>query len=121
MIPDIPTKSQKKRALSAIKMIEEKICGKLKLMTCADGIPQRCYISKEDASSPTISLGSLFFSLVIYSHEVICADVFDVPGSYLNTDMIGENSIVLTIEGVFVDIIFEVNPEHKKMYVWKMG
>ena len=40
-------------------------------------------------------------------------DIFDVPGAYLNTDMLDKKVILLNIEGGFVDIMCEVNPEHK--------
>ena len=40
------TISQKKGALRAINLIKEKWREKLKRRTCADGRPQRCYITK---------------------------------------------------------------------------
>ena len=47
-------------------------------------------------------------------------EVFDVPGAYLNADMPEDKFILLKIEGECVDIMCEVNPEHKKKYVWRM-
>ena len=69
MNSDSLTISQNKGALRDIKLIKEKRRGKLKGRTCADGQPQRCYITKEDTSSTTISLEDLFTSLIIDEHE----------------------------------------------------
>ena len=41
-------------------------------------------------------------------------DIFDVPGAYLNDDMPEDKFILLNIEGEVLDIMREVNPEHKK-------
>ena len=40
--------------------------------------------------------------------------IFDVPGEYLKADMQEDKSILLKIEGGFVDIMYEVNIKHKK-------
>ena len=44
-------------------------------------------------------------SLIIDSHKVRDVAIFDVPGAYLNADMIKEKFIILKIEGEFVDIM----------------
>ena len=68
--PDIIKISHNKGALRAINLIKEKRSGKLKGRTCVDGRPHRCYITKEDEYSPTISLEAFFTSLIIDAHEV---------------------------------------------------
>ena len=40
--------------------------------------------------------------------------IFDVPGAYVNADTPEDKFILLNIEEAFVDIMCEVNPEHKK-------
>ena len=84
---DILTRSQKKGALIAINSIKEKRSIKLKGGTCADGRPQRCYITKEDSSSPAIYLEALFTSLIIDAHEGRYLVIFDFPGAYLSSEM----------------------------------
>ena len=71
---------------------KEKMCGKLKGGTCADGRTQRCYIPNEDALSSTISLGSVFTSLIFDSHKGRDLEIFGVSVSYLNDDIPEENS-----------------------------
>ena len=39
---------------------------------------------------------------------------FYVPGAYLNYEIPEDKFILLNIDGEFVDIMWEVNPEHKK-------
>jgi hypothetical protein len=39
-------------------LFKEKRCGKIKRRGCADGIPQRDYMTKEDSSSPTVATGA---------------------------------------------------------------
>ena len=50
------TPTQRRKALRTINLIKEKRDGVLKGRTCVDGRPQRAYIAKEDASSPTMLL-----------------------------------------------------------------
>ena len=47
-------------------------------------------------------------------HEGRDVAIFDVPAAYLNEDMLEDKFILLKIEVEFVDIMCEVNPEHKK-------
>ena len=61
--PDSMSEQERRRALRAINLIKLKRCGKVKGRTCTDGSVQRGYISKEDSSSPTISLQALFHHL----------------------------------------------------------
>ena len=112
--PDSRTISQKKGALSAINLIKEKRSGKLKGRTCANVRPQRCYITKEDASSPTIYLEYSFTSLIVTVHEGRDVVIFDVPREYLNADMPEDKFILLKVEVEFVDIMLEVKPKHNK-------
>ena len=118
--PDSFTISQMKGSLRAIKSLKEKRSRKIKGRTCADGQPQRYYTTKEDASLPNIYLEALFNIPIINAHEGRDVEIFDVPRAYLNADMPEDKFILLKIEGKFVDIMCEVNPKHKKMYVWRM-
>ena len=46
------------------------------------------YIPKEESYWPTISLDALFTSLITDAHEGSEDGISDVPGAYLNADMI---------------------------------
>ena len=54
--PDKLTPLEKKDLLRAVNLIKEKLCGKIKGRTCADGQKQRKYISQEEATLPTVLL-----------------------------------------------------------------
>ena len=112
--PDSLSSEDKRGALRAINLIKEKRCGKIKGRTCADGRPQRAYTLREDASSPTIFLESLMASLLIDAHEERDVAIFDVPGAYLHAELPSGKFVLLKIEGAFVDIMCDVNPEYAK-------
>ena len=59
----------KNKALNAINLIKEKGNGDIKGRTCANGKVQEKYLNKEETSSPTVAVESLFMSLCIDSHE----------------------------------------------------
>ena len=87
---------------------------KTKRKTCADGRPQRWYITKEYTSLPTIYLEDLFTSLIIDAHEGKYVTIFYVPGAYLNTKIPKNKFILLKIEEEFLEIMCKVNPKLKK-------
>ena len=119
--PDTLTKDEKRLALRAINLIKEKRCGKIKGRTVADGRPTRKYIPREEAASPTIALESLFASLLIDAHEDRAVQIFDVPGAYLHADLPDDKYVLLKLEGTFVDIMCEVNPEYLKDVRYENG
>jgi hypothetical protein len=43
-------------ALNYLMFLKRKRCGKIKARGCADRRPQREYISKDESSSPTVSI-----------------------------------------------------------------
>jgi len=108
------TDEDKRRALRAINLIKEKRCGKIKGRTCADGSKHRKFVPREDASSPTLAVESLMALLVVFAHEKRDVAVFDVPGAYLHAELPADKFVLLKIEGQFVDIMTDVNPEFKE-------
>jgi len=107
------TVEEKKKALRAKKFIKEKRCGKMKDRACADGSVQRVYIPRDEASSPTLSLESLLALLITFGYEKRKVAVLDAPGAYLHADIPKSKLVLLKIEGQFVDIMSDVNPEYK--------
>ena len=47
--------------------------------------------------------------------------IFDVPGAYLNADIPNEKYFRLKLEGRFVDIMCNVNPDHIPNIWYKNG
>ena len=113
------TKEQIAMAMRIITIIKEKRCGDLKGRSCVDGRPQRAYISKEEAASPTTALESLLITLLIDAWERRDVATADVVGAYLNAYM--RDFVIVKLVGDEVDIICKLNPEYKKYVVYENG
>jgi hypothetical protein len=103
------TPAQRKHVLRAVNVIKEKRCGKLKGRHCADGSIQRDWYDKHDTSSPTLSIDSLFLSLLIDAREGRDVATADIAGAYLNADM--DEFVVLRLTGEDVTLMCQVSPE----------
>ncbi len=69
MDPTKPTREVRTQALSSLLFLKEKRCGKIKGRACVNGAPQRVYIPKEDAASPTASTELMFITSAIVASE----------------------------------------------------
>ena len=82
--PDALTDEDKKRALDAVVLLEEKRNGDTKVRSCANGTKQRMYLKEyESVASPTVSLEGLLMHLVIGAYGKRNFISFDVPGAFL--------------------------------------
>ena len=63
------SREQRMRALSSLLFLKEKRTGDIKGRACINGAPQRAYILKEDAASPTVSTESTFITATIAAKE----------------------------------------------------
>ena len=77
----------RKQALGYLMFLKRKRSGKMKGRGCADGHPQQDYITKEESSSPTVSLYALMASCVMDAlddRKVITVDIYPVPSYKVN-------------------------------------
>ena len=76
----------KKKALNYLMFLKHKQCGKIKAWGCANGRPQREYISKDESRSPIVSnyalMRSCLMSAIKQRHVVTC----NIPGAFLQMD-----------------------------------
>ena len=80
------TQNEIKQALEAVNLIKEKIDGKIKGRTCANGSQQWKYLNEDKSiASTTLSVEGLFTSLLIDAIEIRDIAVFDVPGAFFTT------------------------------------
>ena len=87
-VPEDPTmlsRAEKVKALSYLIFLKGKRSGKVKGRACVNGAPQRAYIRKEDALSPTVANESVFINSVIAANEKRFVRCYGVPGSFLHT------------------------------------
>ena len=112
------TTEQKKAALRYLMFLKEKRCGRIKGRGCADGRKQRLYKTKEETSSPTVSLESLFLTCLIDAIEGRHVITCDIPGAFMQTDI--DELIHVKLEGQLVDLLIRVDPAYAK-YVTHEG
>jgi hypothetical protein len=77
------SKAQRQIVLESHMFLKLKRDGKIKGRTVAGGNKQRDYISKEDASSPTIATESVLLSCIIDAEEHRDVAVVDIPNAFL--------------------------------------
>ena len=82
------------------------------------GNKQRDYISKEDASSPTVTTEAVLLSCIIDAEEERDVSVIDIPNAFIQTRFEDEKDIAfINICGVLVDILVEIAPDVYKLHV----
>jgi hypothetical protein len=104
--------------------LKQKRDGKIKGRTVAGGNKQRDYISKEDASSPTVATESVLLSCIIDAEEERYVAVVDIPNAFVQTRVENEKDVAfIKIRGILVDILVdilvEIAPDVFKSYVSK--
>ena len=115
---------EKRKALNMVTLIKEKRNGDIKGRACADGSKQRYSMNEEtNVSSPTVSTEALFTTLIIDAHEKRHVATFDVQGAFLQPELQSstDDTILLKMKGIFVDIMCDVNPEYKKPIIYENG
>ena len=124
MIAPIPFESlsdkDRQGALEAVNIIAQKRCGKIQGRTCANGARQRKFIKDADSFSlPTASLEAIMTTLMINAYEEQDVAIADVPGAYLHAEFPEGKNVILKLNGVFVDIMCDVNPEYKNHIIYE--
>ena len=111
------TEIQRQTVLESHMFLKEKRDGKIKGRTVAGGNKQRDYISKEDASSPTVATESVLLSCIIDAEEERDVAVIDIPNAFVQTRVEDEKDMaIIKIRGVLVDILVEIAPDVYKSY-----
>jgi hypothetical protein len=113
--PSTMTQEQRKGALSSLIFLKEKSSGEIKTRTCINGAPQREYIRKEDAASPTASTDSVFMIGAINAHEKRDVVTADLPGAFLNT--VTDELVFMVLKGELCELMVRVNPKIYRRYV----
>jgi hypothetical protein len=114
------THTQRQTVLESHMFLKEKRDGKIKGRTVAGGNKQRDYISKEDASSPTVATESILLSCIIDAEEERDVAVIDIPNAFIQTRVENEEDMAfIKIRGVLIDILVEIAPDVYKPFVIK--
>jgi hypothetical protein len=100
------SKTQCQTVLESHMFLKEKQDGSLKGRTVAGGNKQRDYISKEDASSPTVTTEAVLLSCIIDAKEGRDVIVIDIPNAFIQMRVEDEGDMaIIKIRGVLVDIL----------------
>jgi len=113
------TRSQKKAALRYLMFLKQKRCGRIKGRGCADGRKQRLYKSKEETSSPAVSVEALFLTCVIDAMEGRHVATCDIPNAFMQTDI--DELIHIKLEGPIADLLIRVDPSYAKLASYERG
>jgi len=107
---------ERKKALRYLMFLNEKQDGTIKARGCADGRPHRIYTSKEDTSSPTISIEAMMLLCAIDAKENRYVVVSDIPGAFLHADM--EDNVHMLLEGTVAEMIVKLDPLIYRKHIW---
>ena len=111
------THKQKHAALQYLMFLKQKHCGKAKGHGCANGWKQRVYKTKEDTSSPTISVEALFLTCLIDAIEGRSVATCDVPGAFMQVDI--DEQIHVCLDGELAELLMKVDPTYKQFIAYE--
>ena len=112
------THAQRKSILESHMFLKQKRTGAIKGRTVAGGNKQRDFISKEEASSPTVATESVLLTCIIDAEERRDVAVVDIPNAFIQTRIEDEKDMaIIKIRGILVDMLLDVAPEIYTPYV----
>jgi hypothetical protein len=106
---------EKQGALPYLMFLKKKRSGIIKGRGCADGRKQRVYTTKEEASSPTVSIESVFLSCAIDAAEGRDVGTVDLPGAFMQADM--DDTVYMKLEGKMVELLVRIDPDRYECHV----
>ena len=101
------TQEQKDQVLESHMFLKKKRCGKIKGRTVAGGNKQRDFISREDASSPTVATESVLLTCVVDATEGRDVAVIDIPNAFIQTKAGPKDRVIIRVRGILVDLLLE--------------
>ena len=120
MIDILPARSiihaMRKMSLAYLMFLKRKRSGMIKARGCADGRPQREYISKLESSSPSVKTHALFLSCIVDAFENRCVVITDIPAAFFSADWtVDKPDCYIRFEGMMVNILCQIKPDYRKL------
>ena len=103
------------RALLSLLFLKEKRSRDIKGRACVSGAPQRAYIPKDEAASPTVSTESTFIMALIAAKEQRKVQCYNVPSTFVNTDV--DEEVIMVLKGELAEMMIQIAPEVYRKYV----
>ena len=100
--------------------LSKKHDGTIKGRMVYNGKPTREWLNKEDSSSPTVGLDSLFLTMVIDAKENRDIMTVDIPNAFIQTplpELEVDEHVIMKISGVLVEILVKDSPDVYGPYV----
>ncbi|KAG7363646.1 reverse transcriptase RNA-dependent DNA polymerase [Nitzschia inconspicua] len=113
------TREQRRAALRYLMFLKQKRCGTIKGRGCADGRKQRLYKTKEETSSPALSIEALFLSCVIDAYERRYVLTCDIPGAFMQAKM--DELLHLKLDGTILEILLRMDPSYCQYVTYENG
>ena len=86
----------------------------------AGGNKQCDFISKEEASSPTVAKEAVMLTVLIESQENRDVAAINIPNAFIQTRVEDENDMVtIRVRGELVQALLDISPKVYKPYVTK--
>jgi hypothetical protein len=100
------TTLERRRAMESLIFLNEKRDGEtVKARMCANGSTQRAYISREEATSPTVSSEAIITTGVIDAKQRRDVMTLDIPNAFLQTKIaLDGDKIIMKIRGQLIYI-----------------
>eukprot|EP00956_Cyclotella_meneghiniana_P028301 scaffold65295_cov71-Cyclotella_meneghiniana.AAC.14 len=111
------TDKQRRDALASLIFLTEKRCGRVKTRACVNGNPQREYIPKENAASPTVMNDSVMITSAIDAHENRHVVTLDIPGAFLHADL--DEEVIMLLRGQLAELMVKIDPQLYGPYLTK--
>ena len=114
--PSKLSKAERAKVLESLIFLTQKRDGSSKARTCVNGSPQRLWMNKEEAASPTVLLESVLLTSVIDARENREVATVDIPNAFVQTDM-DDEKVVMKMRGKLAELLVQVAPEIYREYV----
>ena len=110
-----PSLEDKRDSLTYLMYLKKKRCGKIKGRGCADGRKQRNKNSKQEVSSPTVAIESVFLTSIVDAEEQREVAVVDIPGAYMHADV--DEHIIVRFDRNMAEMLELIEPKIYKPYI----
>jgi hypothetical protein len=111
-------KEKRKQILKLHVFVKKKRTGQIKACKVAGGNKQRDFISKENASSPTVATESMLLTSLVDAQENCDVAIVDIPNAFIQAVVEDdEDKVVMRIRGHMVDVLVKVAPKVYDPYV----
>jgi hypothetical protein len=99
---------EERKKVLLLLLLKEKDNVDIKECTCVKGAPQRGYIHKDNAVSPTAATDSVFITGAFDAHEYHDVAFCNLPGAFLHT-LMGKH-VIMVLHGELCKLMCMVDP-----------